>query len=108
MSHYADYLNETGSKHILEDASGFATYHLVGKECYIEDIYVAPVFRQQKVASQFAQQIESIAKVAGCTHLTGSVNTTAKNPTQSMKVLLAYGFKLLRSEPKTIWFVKEI
>lgn len=108
MSLYSDYLKETGNKGILETELGFATYHLLGSECYIEDIYIIPSHRKNKVASELAFEIEQIAKTAGCKYLTGSVNTAIKNPTSSMKVLLAYGFKFLRSEPKIIWFVKDL
>ncbi len=108
MSLYADYLHETGQKHILEREWGFATYHIRGQECYIEDIYVTEEKRKQHSASELAQHIETIAKAAKCKYLTGSVNTAIKDPTTSMKVLLAYGFKFLRSEPAIVWFVKEL
>lgn len=108
MSLYADYLAETNVKRILETPHGFATYHLRGTECYVEDIYVIPAARKTNVAACMADEIVAIARTAGCKHLTGSVNTAIKDPTSSMKVLLAYGFKFLRSEPHIVWFVKTI
>ena len=108
MSQYADYLKETGQKLILEKEWGFATYHLRGTECYIEDIYIDPQHRKALKASDLANEIENWAQSQGCKYLTGSVNTAIKDPTASMKVLLAYGFKFLRSEPSIIWFVKNL
>jgi ribosomal protein S18 acetylase RimI-like enzyme len=108
MSLYSDYLKETNLKQILELESGFATYHLLGEECYIEDIYVLPDLRKSNKATELALNIEHVARQQGCKYLTGSVNTNIKDPTSSMKVLLAYGFKFLRSEPKIIWFIKQL
>lgn len=108
MSFYSDYLLETSLKRILETDSGFATYHILGKECYIEDIYVIPEHRKTNKASALAMSIEDIAIKNGCEVLTGSVNTAIKDPTTSIKVLLAYGFKFLRSEPAIIWFIKKL
>lgn len=108
MSLYSDYLKETGQRHIVEDASGFATFQLLGSECYIVDIYVIPKMRKFNRASQMADQIIVIAKAAGCTLLTGSVNTKTNDPTASIKVLLAYGMKFLRSNENILFFGKEI
>lgn len=108
MNLYSDYLRETGLKGMVEHSWGFATYHINGQECYIEDIYVTPEERKNSRARELADQIAAEAKAAGCKYLTGSVNTSIKDPTTSMKVLLAYGFKFLRSEPRIVWFCKEI
>lgn len=108
MSLYSDYLNDRGDLNIIEDARSFATYRVIGDECYIQDIYVSPDLRETGLASKLADQIVEIAKNKNCKYLTGSVNTSIKDPTRSIKVLLAYGFKLLRSEPAIIWFVKNI
>jgi hypothetical protein len=108
LSLYADYLHETSQKHILEREWGFATYHIRGTECYIEDIFITVDRRKSKSASELAQHIETIAKAKGCKFLTGSVNTAIKDPTTSIKVLLAYGFKFLRSETSIIWFCKDL
>lgn len=108
MNLYAKYCQETGVKQILETGAGFATYHFLPNECYIEDIYVLPEFRTKQAASDLADQIAAIAKAKGYKHLTGSVNTKIKDPTTSMKVLLAYGFKFLRADQHAVWFVKDL
>lgn len=108
MSHYADYLKECGYKEILETEDGFATYCFFGQECYIEDIYVVPESRKKDVASSMAQTIEEIARQRGCTFLSGSVNTAIKDPTRSIKVLLAYGFKFVKASEALLWFRKDL
>lgn len=108
MSLYSDYLAETGQRGIVESDSGFATYQIAGVECYIVDIYIKPEHRKSGQASNLANQITEIAKAQGCKYLTGTTNTSFKDPTSSMKTLLSYGFRFLKQEPSLIWFVKEI
>lgn len=90
------------------DDHGFASYRIFGEECYIRDIWVDPDYRQTKVASAIADKIVEIAKKAECKYLTGSVSTTANGATESIKVLLAYGFKVHNAVPNGIYFRKEL
>ncbi len=91
---YAQYVKEREGKHILENGLGFATYNFIKDICYIEDIYTIPEARGLRTAANFADQITSHAKEAGCKRLMGSVAIRANNSDVSMKVLLAYGFKI--------------
>jgi len=107
-SNYAQYIRERENKRIVEDEFGFATYLYVGEHCYIEDIYVRPEVRATGHASRYARQIESIALAAGYKKLLGSVCPSAKGSDTSLKVLQAYGFKLLSSEKNMIYLEKFI
>jgi GNAT superfamily N-acetyltransferase len=109
MSLYADYILERENKLIVEDHRGFAVYSFVSEDqCYIQDIYVHPTYREYGIASSFANQIAQMAKERGCTKLLGSVCPEAKNSTESMQVLLAYGFKLASCKDNFILFIKEL
>ena len=110
MSLYGEYVMERMGDHIVEDERGFATYRYLngGKSCYIVDIYVRPEFRRENVASQYATLIASSAAVAGCVELLGSVSPQAKNPTDSIKVLLAYGMELQSASHELLIFRKDI
>ncbi len=108
MSLFADYHKELGLKHVIESESGFCTYYFVGKECYIEDIYVVPEQRRSKYASTLADLVVNRAKDHGCTVLTGSAIPQANNFKTSQKMLLAYGFKFLRETPTVQYYFKEI
>lgn len=105
MSLYGDYIAEREGAGIVENEHGFATYKVIGPECYIVDIYVVPAQRKAGMAASFADQIAQIAVERGCKYLTGSVDPTAPSATASAKVLLAYGFKLAKVD-HLIWFVK--
>lgn len=105
---YAQYIKERLNKDIIETEQGFATYFFIEGGCYIEDIYVHPDHRHSHVASQLADQIAMISKERGVNKLLGSVVPTSNYSTQSIQVLLAYGFKLDSSTNNLILFSKDI
>lgn len=94
MSLFAEYINETQGREIIEADFGFATYVINGPQVYIEDIYVRPEYRKQNFATRLADKVKEKAKAQGCTHMLGTVNCTFKDPTTSLKALLGYGFKI--------------
>lgn len=108
MSLYGDYILERENQGIVESEYGFATYQVSGHECYIKDIYVIPEMRTSGLASKMADKIAGLAKEKGCTYLSGSVCPSTNNSTSSLKVLLAYGFKLAKSDVNMIWLIKEL
>lgn len=108
MSLFAEYIEELARKSIIESDRGFATYYELPGGMYIEDIYVRQEFRNEAVAAEMANQIAQIAVAKGIKKLIGSVKPSNKNSTTSMKVLLAYGFKLESACNDGIILVKEI
>lgn len=105
---YSKYIKERLNKKIIETDRGFATFIINGKECYIEDIYVTPEYRQSGEASKMADEITKIALNSDCSYLIGSVAPVANNSTDSLKVLLSYGFKLHSIKNELIVLVKNI
>lgn len=105
---YGQYISEREGFEIIENEHGFATYQVDKTRCYIRDIYVSRETRQMNLASQMADEVAIKAKSLGCTHLVGSVCPQAKCSTASLKVLLAYGFKLESARDNLIIFTKEL
>lgn len=108
QSLYAKYVKERANKECLETEQGFAIYVVWEDGVYIEDIYVLPEFRKSGVASALADEIVLKAKELKKKRIYGSVCPQANGATDSLKILLAYGFKLLSSSPDLIMFIKEI
>jgi len=110
MSMYADYLKEKTNDQIIETDKGFATYrYLEGQGVvYIVDLYVKPEYRKASVASTMADTIVDLARKKGCVKLLGSVVPSAKNSTDSLRVLLGYGMSLESSSNDFIIFRKDI
>lgn len=98
---YAQYVKEREGKHILENDVGFATYSFIKDICYIQDIYTIPEARGLRIAASFADQITTHAREAGCKRLMGSVVIQANSSDVSMKILLAYGFKIVSCDGPT-------
>jgi ribosomal protein S18 acetylase RimI-like enzyme len=108
MSLFGQYIQEREDKCIIESDIGFATYSFSDAGVYIQDIYVHPEHRKSGEASRLANEIAVIAKEKGLTKMYGSVVPSANNSTDSLKVLLAYGFKLDSSSNNFIVMVKGI
>lgn len=108
MTLHASYLTESGLAQIIESEHGFMTYRIMPPEAYIVDVYVKPEHRRTRLCFDMADKVTSEAKSKGCTLLTGSINMSIKDPTASMKMLLAYGFKILKCDPSIIWVGKQI
>lgn len=106
---YADYIRELTYGDVLETEQGFATYVFTQDDtCYIKEIYIKPEHRKDGAATSLADEIVVAAKAKGCKRLLGSVTPSAKGSTRSLKVLLAYGFKLASSTNDYIIFEKEL
>lgn len=109
-SMYSRYITERTNDLIVETEQGFATYRYLndGKTVYIVDIYVLPDFRKSGMASSMADTIVLEAKLKGAVELLGSVVPSAKNSTDSLKVLLGYGMTLNSASQDFVIFRKDI
>lgn len=108
QSMYAQYLEERENKFTYECKKGFITYCFVGEECYIETVFVLPEFRRSGAAANMANIVAESAKASGCKFLTGTVAPYAPSATDSMKVLLAYGFSLLGMNSEGLIVLKKM
>jgi len=108
MSLYSEYLAERGNKTVYETDKGFIVYSFTEDALYIEDCYVRPDFRRTKVASEFGDYAAGIAKFKGKSKLLGSIVPTSNGASESMQMLLAYGFKLDSSSNNFIVLKKDV
>lgn len=116
MSHQAHYVLEREGFETLEAKEGFVIYKINGPECYIRDIYIAPDFRSTGAGKRLADRVSEIAKERGCNTLVGTVvpligddPTKARAfATESMRMQIAYGFKIHSCNVNEIVLSKEI
>jgi GNAT superfamily N-acetyltransferase len=94
MSLYGDYIKEREGKEIIEDHRGFASFSFMQDVVMINDLYVVPQYRQNKVGSEFANKIVDLAKQKGCKFMYCTVDINTNGSSESMAAILAYGFKL--------------
>jgi len=110
---YFEYLREREPEiSVIQHSEGFLLYKdmLLDGELviYIQDVYIIPEARDSNLATKMALEVEGIASSRGITKILGTVVPSAKGSTTSVKVLIAYGMKLLSSSDDIIWFIKEI
>lgn len=109
MSLYAQYIKEHRNDECIESDKGFCTYrYLNSNQVYIIDIFILPEYRNSKEASDIADLVVKAAKEKGCKELLGTVVPSAKNSTDSLKVLLSYGMYLDSSTNDLICFKKDL
>lgn len=108
MSLWADYVSEVLDREVVEREFGFASFVIKDTDCYLEDLYVPPVFRGHHVAHRLADEVKKIARKRGCRTLTTTINCTFKDPTTSLKTSLAYGFKIYSTAVNVIVLRMEV
>lgn len=111
ISLYGQYIKERGGVDILEDDHGFATFKFIDKDtCYIVDIFVVKEMRRNNKASDYAKEIEIIAKERGCKYMLGSLSTFATNFNASEALMKAngYKFKETNSKKNMVYYLKEL
>lgn len=108
MSLYAEYKLEREGKKTIESPDGFLTYSLHPDVMYIEDLFVTKDKRSEGHAVKLANEALAIAKGAGCKKVLGSIVPLASGSTESMRVLIDYGFKIQSSQENFIWLEMEI
>lgn len=108
-STYGQYIEERFGDLIVEGPGCFATYrYLEPHTVYIVDLFVDKALRKTGHAAKMADMIAEKAKERGCTQMLGSVSVNANNATDSIKVLIAYGMKLVSASPDIIYFSKDL
>lgn len=106
---YAQYLLERTDDKILETDTGFMTYRFLDeKSVYIIDVFIVPSRRRYNEAAALADTVIREAKLRGCTEVLGTVAPSAKNSTESIKVLLNWGMTLRNSSTDLLVFRKDI
>lgn len=109
MELFAEYLKERSGRELIEEPGvGFASFEIVGEECYIVDIFVRESARKLGHAAKLADKIAWRARVKGCTHLKGTVDLLCNGARESTLALLHYGFRPVRAQGEVIFFRKDL
>lgn len=107
-SMYADYTKEIHDREVFETDSGFVVYEFKDETCYIADIFIKKECRRSGIASDLARHVETLAKEKGAKTLLGSIIPTTNGATESMRAMLAYGFRIQSAHENFIWLKKAI
>jgi len=105
---WAEYLKEREDLDTVKTEHGFATYKVMGTECYLRDIYVKPEYRKTGEAKKLSEMVRQEAIKEHCQYISGSVNLKTANPTISIKAILGDGFEVVTFQDGLLWFVKRL
>jgi GNAT superfamily N-acetyltransferase len=112
MSLYSEYVKEIGcGRDVIEiDKVAFVTYfiHLDIKECYIEDMYIRPRYRNGGLCFKILKNVEDIARKKGCTNLTHGIVKSHKNFEMIKLISEKYGFVQCHTTETEVYLAKEI
>ena len=112
MSLYSEYIREIGcGREVLEiEGVAFATYyiHTEQKECYIEDMYIRPRYRNGGMLTKLLSDVERFAKDKGCIVLTHGVVKKHRKFDQVKSISHIHGFKEVHETETEVYFARDI
>lgn len=108
MDLYRKYLEEREEAHLLDYEWGFAVYKYGKDYVYLQDIYVVPEQRQNKLGIHLMNEVAKEAKERGCVNMIGSVKPSAPFAKEMHEIMYKVGFKLFKSEKDFVYYIKEI
>lgn len=116
MSLYSDYIFEKAGAETIEEEGGFITFldttlhpNLeVEGIFYLQEIYVAPEYRESGLAAKLTNQVIQIAKDRGYTQVVGTVCNVYKKFERNVAIIQQMGFKPLYQNGTIVVFTKEI
>lgn len=105
---YSDYVKERLGADILEDESGFIVYSIKENECFIQDMHIRHVVRNQGYGKALVEQLEEIAKNNKCDVITANVHLWDAGCNNTIAAAIKTGFTLGRAENNVILIIKKI
>jgi GNAT superfamily N-acetyltransferase len=103
---YAKYIKERQGREILENEDGFIIYEVIGKECFIADMFVVKDVRNLGVGADLIKKL--ILKNTDCEIITATIWLWDKGAKNTLRAAMAVGFELLRTEPGCLIVAKNI
>lgn len=110
MSLFGDYVKERTTKSILEDDISFAVFSFPDSDStlFIEDFFVDLKWRKQNKGRVLFGKLLEEGRRRGAVNIACAVDPEAKNALDSVKAVLAVGFKPLRTSEQRWFFIRAI
>lgn len=94
-SMWAKYKEERGTGTVIETEKGFICFSIGNRECFIQDCYVLPEFREKGEAVSLMNQVRDVALKSDCLTLTMNISVGINGSNRSLKCCLDYGFEVM-------------
>jgi len=106
---YGKYIKERENSEIHIHDNGFVTYKKIDDETYyLVDCFVEKEFRRTGLATQLGEEVCAIVKARGAKRVIGSISTDANGVTESLKAILAAGYKFASLQGTMLYFTKDL
>lgn len=105
---YSQYVAERESQVVFEYAKGFVGYSIEPDHIFLQDLFVVPEFRHQKVGEKLLKLVERKARELRKERVYVSVVPSTKLGPTMANLALKYGYKLSHSHADSDYFVKEV
>lgn len=105
---YAQYSKERSDVDIYEDECGFFSYKRMEDGIYLEDMYIIPERRGEKLSLRYISILEQICISNGISKIFSTIDCEANNFNHSLLAALHRGFKVLSADQNIIYIIKEI
>jgi|SaaInlLV_10m_DNA_2_1039722.scaffolds.fasta_scaffold46268_2 hypothetical protein len=105
---YLKYLKERENMDAIQTQHGLVLYKIEGSLVLIADIYIKPEVRGAKKSFTLADIVLARAKAKGCTGAVCQVDTSAGGVSQSIAIILKYGFVPSGADGGLVFFTKEV
>ena len=104
---YTKYLQEKEGKQTLEiKDKGFVTYKIVGEMCHVCILFVDPGHRRGDVARDLMNTLKYMTKNT-CKAFTAAVNTRQYDTSNTLKIILQYGFEVVDARDGDVLLYKD-
>lgn len=105
---WARYIEELRDTRFIEKEWGFISYSIMENCIYLEDVYVIPERRREKLAVQLVEEAEAIGVLAGKTWSMAVIQMDNNFHDESLQAHLQVGFKSYLCENNKIWLKRPI
>jgi hypothetical protein len=107
-SQWAQYRAETAGTLFIEKEHGFISYMLLPDSIYIEDIWVTPEQRKNKLGLRLVEEAEKHGMECGKLFSMIRIDLNGATIPGNLKAALAVGFVPFKAEANQIWLKRNI
>lgn len=109
MELFAEYIKERQGLELIQDyEGGFCSYRIVGRECYLADIYVSKGKRKIGQGGALLGEIIKQALKNNCELITANIHLKDPNANDTLKAAQACGFRVVACDQDVLLISKLI
>ena len=108
MKAYELYISERLGQSLLELPCGFVAYKCTTPECFINEFFILPEFRNSHHAGDLLSELEKIAIDNSCAFISAVVYVEDPGSHRTLKAAFKRGFKIKSAQNNSLVIVKKL